>query len=127
MKFSVYAVVLSLLALFYCLAFVLMPVKFASQYGLHLDAGGEVLGRFFGAALGGHGIILWLIRSKSPNDIAARAVLWSAIFYNAVFLIVTLNSIFDKLANSLAWTTVFLDILIILASLYFLAFKKQFN
>ena len=125
MKFSVFAIALSLLGLFYCLGFVLIPAQFMSQFGIQLDPAGVALGKMFGAALGAQAIILWLVRGKSPNDISAKAVLWSTIFLNAVCMIVIVNSILDKVANSLAWGNVCLEILIILGCIYLLILKPK--
>jgi hypothetical protein len=125
MKFSLYATVLSILALLYALALLFLPVQFISHYGLDLDAGAAAIARMFGASLAAQAIVLWLLRGQSPKETAGKAVLWSTFIYNLATLIITLNVILNKLVNSLAWSTAILNILIILISIYFLASKKQ--
>ena len=124
MKFSVFSVVLGLIALFYFLGFVFMPVQFMSQYGIRLDEGGASIGRLFGGALGGYAIAFWIIRNQAASTIAVRSALWATVFSNLVYLFVSLHSLFNGLVNSLAWSSVVVNILIILASLYYLLQKK---
>lgn len=125
MKFSFFAIVMTLLAAIYGLAFIFIPTRFMSQFGIQLDPAGVALGKMYGAALGAQAIIFWFVRSKSPADIACKAVLWATVFFNAVCIAVIVNSILIKLANSLAWGNVCLEILIILAAVYLLMVKAK--
>lgn len=125
MKFSVFATILSLIAAIYGLAFILIPSRFMSQFGIQLDPAGVLLSKMYGAALGALAIIIWLVRSKSPADIACKAVLWATVFFNVVCMAVIVDSILGKLSNSLAWGNVCLEILITLAAIYLLAFKTK--
>lgn len=125
MKFSVFATIVSILALLYALALLAIPVRFLGHYGIALDPAGETMARMFGASLGAQAIILWLLRGQSPADAVGRAVLWSTFFYNLATIIIVLNAVLNKVGNELAWSTIILNFLILMGSIYFLASKKQ--
>ena len=125
MKFSVFATILSILASLYALALLAIPVRFLGHYGITLDASGETMARMFGASLGAQAIILWILRGQSPAETAGRAVLWSTFFYNLSTGIIVLNALLNKVGNELSWSTIVLNFLILVCSVYFLASKKQ--
>ncbi|HLX91747.1 MAG TPA: hypothetical protein VKR32_08695 [Puia sp.] len=124
MKFSVFAVILALLALLYCLAFLLVPVQFVEQYGSHLDANGVQIARLFGGSLVGFAVGNWMVRNQSPASIAARIVLWATGIANVVYLVVAINGIRNNLINSMGWSSVALHALIIVGCIYYLNTKK---
>ncbi|HLX90532.1 MAG TPA: hypothetical protein VKR32_02545 [Puia sp.] len=125
MKFSVFSMILCLIALIYCFAFVAMPVTTMEQYGMHLDASGASIARLFGGALLGFAVAFWIIRNQSPESIAVKSVLWATLISQLVYLIVGLNGILNNLVNSLGWSSIVLHVLIILVCIYFLRAKKE--
>ena len=66
MKLSTFAIIITILAIGFGLAFVFIPVKLAAVYGISLEGGGILMARYFGAANLFLGMIFWSYSSVSP-------------------------------------------------------------
>jgi len=120
MKLSAFAIVVTILAFGFGLAFLIIPVKLAAFYGTTLDGGGIVMARYFGAANLFTGLIYWSYSSVSPAAKSWPKLLLYSIFYEVLQLVITLMAVLNKDSNSMGWTTVGLFALLAIGSLYYL-------
>jgi hypothetical protein len=120
MKLSTFAIIITILAFGFGLAFLIIPVKLAAFYGTTLDGGGIVMARYFGGANLLIGLIYWSYSSVSPAAKSWPKLLLYSIFYDVLQLVVTLVAVLNKDSNSMGWTTVGLFALLAIGSLYYL-------
>ena len=66
MKLSTFAIIITILAVGFGLAFVFVPVKLMAFYGISLDANGIGMARYFGISNLFIGMIFWSYSSVSP-------------------------------------------------------------
>lgn len=59
------------------------PSPLFAQFGLDLDAAGQLIARGYGATLVGYGLVLWLMRG-STDGASVRAFLLSMMAFNAI-------------------------------------------
>jgi hypothetical protein len=105
----------AIISILFGLAFLVLPTRFTSFYNIELNAGGDLIGRLFGAALIGLGLINWL--GRDLKDVQAKRALLTG---NAVGT--GLGSIIALIGqlmgvggiNSLGWTTVIIYLLMTL-------------
>ncbi|GAC1300684.1 MAG: hypothetical protein NVSMB24_01840 [Mucilaginibacter sp.] len=120
MKLSTFAIIITILAVGFGLAFLLVPVKLADLYGVSLAGGGIVVARYFGGANLLIGMIYWSYSGVSPSAKSWPKLLLYTIFYDIIQLIVTLLAVLNKDMNAIGWTTVALFTLLAIGSFYFL-------
>jgi hypothetical protein len=120
MKLSTFAIIVTILAIGFGLAFVFIPVKVAAFYGSTLDGGGIVAARYFGAANLFLGMIFWSYSSVSPAAKSWPKLLLYSLIYDIIQLIITTKAVLDKQSNSMGWTSVALFALLAIGSGYFM-------
>jgi len=120
MKLSSFAIIITILAIGFGLAFVLIPVKLTAFYGITLEGGGIVMARYFGGANLFTGMIYWSYSSVSPSAKSWPKLLLYSLIYEILQLIITLMAVLDNQANAMGWTTVALFALLAIGSGYFL-------
>ena len=124
MKISIFAIILTILGAFYSICLLVFPAKFLSTYGITLDSAGIALARLYGAVLGGLAIIYGSSRNIPQSDRVWQNLLAGTLFFSAVSAVISANSVLNGISNSMGWTTVAVQVLIALASCYFLFQKK---
>lgn len=120
MKLSTFAIIITILAFGFGLAFVFIPVKLVAFYGAGLDGGGVVVARYFGGSNIFLGMIFW---SYSKVPLATKSwprLLRYNLIYDILMLIISLMAVLNGEVNSMAWTTVALFIFLAIGSCYFL-------
>jgi len=123
MKFLTFFTIVAILGALFTLSFLIAPVETAGNYGAHLDAAGVSMARLFGAALGGLSIGAWIVRKQDPASIAARAAIWGSMFFNSVSLVFITLNVLKGVENSLAWSSVAINALILIGLFFFLSKK----
>src|SRR5260370_17494791 len=99
MKLSTFAIIITILAVGYGLAFLLIPVKLAALYGTSLEGGGIVMARYFGGANLFLGMIFWSYSSVSPSAKSWPKLLHNSLIYDIIQLCVTLMPVLNKDSN----------------------------
>jgi hypothetical protein len=120
MKLSTYAIIVTILAIGFGLAFLLVPEKVAEFYGGSLTAGGIVALRYYGSACVFIGLIYWSYSGVSPAAKSWPKLLLYSLVYDVLQLIITLMAVLNKDSNSMAWSSVALFALLAIASLYYM-------
>jgi hypothetical protein len=125
MKLSTYATISAIVAFAYAIALLLFPVQFIEKYGVTLDAASTVITRFFGSAMFAFAILYWINRKIPASDRSWSGLLWSGVFLNVVNCTITVMAITKGIGNSLGWSTVAVNAIFALASLYFISTGKR--
>jgi len=120
MKLSTYAIIITILAFGFGLAFVIIPVKLMAFYGIALDGNAIWLARYFGCSNLFIGMIFWSYSSVSPAAKSWPKLLVYSLFYDIMQLIVTVVSLLSGVGNSNGWSTVALFALLAIGSVYYL-------
>jgi hypothetical protein len=120
MKLSTFAIIITILAVGFGLAFVFIPVKLMAFYGISLDASGIGLAHYFGVSNLFIGMIFWSYSSVSPSAKSWPKLLLYALIYDVLQLVVTLRGLLDGQGNSNGWSTVVLFALLAIGSAYYL-------
>jgi hypothetical protein len=120
MKLSTYAIIVTILAIGFGLAFLLIPVKLLDFYGVSLTGGGIIIARYFGAANLFIGLIFWSYSSVSPSAKSWPKLLLYSLVYDILQLVITLMAVLNKESNSVGWTSVALFAVLAIASLYYM-------
>jgi hypothetical protein len=120
MKLSTFAIIITILAVGFGLAFVVIPVKLMAVYGISLEGGGIIAARYFGASNLFIGMIFWSYSNVSPAAKSWPKLLLYAIIYDILQLIVTLMALLGGQGNSNGWSTVALFAILAIGSAYFL-------
>lgn len=120
MKLSTFAIIVTILAMGFGLAFLLVPVKLAEFYGVSLAGGGIVIARYFGAANIFIGLIFWSYSGVSPTAKSWPKLLLYSLIYDVLQLIITLMTVINKESNNMTWTSVALFALLAIGSLYYM-------
>lgn len=124
MKLSTFAIIITILAFGFGLAFVFIPVKLMAFYGIILDNTGAWMARYYGLANLFIGMIFWSYSGVSPGAKSWPKLLTFSIIYDVMQLVLTLAGILSGLGNSMGWTTVALFALLAAGSAYFLNQSK---
>jgi len=120
MKLSTFAIIITVLAVGFGLAFVLIPVKLMAFYGISVSGGGVLMARYFGISNLFIGMIFWSYSSVSPAAKSWPKLLLYATVYDILQLALTLRVQLNNQGNSMGWTTVALFALLAIGSLYFM-------
>ncbi len=120
MKLSTFAIIITVLAIGFGLAFVFIPVKLMAFYNIGLGGGGVIMARYFGAANLFIGMIFWSYSSVSPTAKSWPKLLLYSLVYDVLQLGITLKAQLNTLSNPMGWTTVALFALLAIGSGYFL-------
>ncbi len=97
-------------SLLFGIAFLLFPENVASLYGVTIDLSNHYP-RFFGSALIGFGVVLWLAR-KIVSGPALRAILIGSFISSFTGLVISIFQAVDITGNSLEWSTVIIYLLL---------------
>ena len=120
MKLSTFAIIITILAAAFGLAFIIMPAQLGTFYGISQNAGGLWLSRYFGASLVFIAMIYWSYSSVTPAAKSWPKLLIFSIIYDVIQLILTVMALLSGVGNSNGWSTVVLYALLIIGSVYFL-------
>jgi hypothetical protein len=120
MKLSTFAIIITILAIGFGLAFVFIPVKLMAFYGISLEPGGIGLARYFGCSNLFIGMIFWSYSSVSPTAKSWPKLLLYSLIYDILQLIVTLSILLGGQGNANGWSTVALFALLAIGSAYYL-------
>jgi hypothetical protein len=120
MKLSTFAIIITILADGFGVAFVFIPVKLMAFYGITLEGGGIIAARYFGVSNLFIGMIFWSYSSVSPAAKSWPKLLLYSLIYDILQLIVTLMAVLNNESNSMGWTTVALFALLAIGSAYFM-------
>jgi hypothetical protein len=105
MRFSTLVVLAGLLALAFCLGFLLVPDLVLGHYGVTTDAGGLLMARFFAASLIQLGLVLLLLREVQDSSTQRAVALGSAVGSLAGLAVAVLGQV-GHIVNALGWSSV---------------------
>jgi len=92
------------------LAFVLVPGRLGSPYGLELDAAAVVVLRLLGAAYLGYGVLNWWARNAEESR-ARRAIVLAQFIGSAIAFITALANQLSGVPNTVGWGAVLVYLL----------------
>jgi hypothetical protein len=124
MKISTFAIILAILTGFYGLGLLTIPVKFMSTYAVTLDSAGVLMARILGTVLTANSITYWLCRNFPASEKVWQYILLGNIFYNAVSTPIAATAVLNGITNSTGWTTVVVQVLVLVGCFYFLLQRK---
>jgi len=125
MKLSAFAIIVTFLAAIFGLAFIIIPARLATFYGVDTCVGGIWLSRYWGATLLFIAMIYWSYSSVSPAAKSWPKLLVFSIIYDLIQLALTLCALLKGVGNSNGWSTVVLYALLIIGSIYYLGVCKR--
>ncbi len=125
MKLSTFAIIITILAGAFGLAFILIPARLGAFYGIELTMGGLWMSRYFGAALLFIAMIYWSYSGVSPAAKSWPKLLMFSIIYDLIQLSLTTVAVLKGVGNSMGWTSVALHALLAIGSAYFLGVCKK--
>ena len=125
MKLSTFAMIITILAAVFGLAFIFIPAQVATFYGVSQDTAGLWVTRYFGASLLFIAMIYWSYSYVSPAAKSWPKLLIFSIIYDVIQLTLTTIALLSGVGNSNGWSTVVLYALLAIGSLYFLGECKK--
>jgi hypothetical protein len=120
MKLNTLMIITAIVAIIFGLGFILAPQASIGLYGNKLDAVGEFMARYFGAALLGYAFLAWLTRNTASKGVQAG-------FFVAMVLGFVV-ALYDGIAgthNGLVWLNVVIYLLLAIGFGYFAFMKKD--
>ncbi|MGZ3765842.1 MAG: hypothetical protein ACXVB0_17135 [Mucilaginibacter sp.] len=120
MKLSTFAIIITILAVGFGLAFIFIPVKLMAFYGINLGGGGVVMARYFGASNLFVGMIFWSYSSVSPAAKSWPKLLLYSLIYDILQLAITVRAQLNNHVSSMGWSSVALFALLSIGSVYYL-------
>src|SRR5579863_3623689 len=99
MKLSTFAIIVTILAIGFGLAFLVVPVKLADFYGARLEGAGIIVARYYGSANLLLGLIYWSYSSVPPSAKSWPKLLLYSLLYDIAQLVITLNALLNKESN----------------------------
>jgi hypothetical protein len=110
----------AVVALIFALGLILMPASMGSLYGTGTSPNQLLLGRLFGSALLGFGLLNWM--AKDMEYASLRPVLAGNLVGDLVGLIVTVMGTLGGVMNSMGWLSVAIYLVLVLGFgyLYFM-------
>ena len=124
MKPPIFLVIVAIVAFVFGILFILVPGPLVSLYGISLSAGGQLVGRLFGAALLGYSVLTWSAR-KAEESQARKAIILAQFIGNTLGFIVALITQFAGTVNALGWSTAVIYFLLALGFCYFQFSKRS--
>ena len=110
----------AVVAIFYGLAFVLIPDNMNALYGVPSAPHIALYARFFGSALLGFGITTWFARDSRSWDVI-RGVLIGIAVTTAIGGLIALFAVLTGLSNAMTWTSVLVYALLFVGAVYWLS------
>ena len=125
MTYKNFLTIASIVSFLFALGFVLMPGQLVSFYNVELNAGGILIGRLFGAALLGFGLLNWFGRDFSDSAVK-QAVLTVNLAGDALGFIFALMGQLGGVpeVNALGWSTVLIYLLLAAGFAYLRFFSR---
>lgn len=125
MTYKNFLSIASIVAFLFALGFILMPGQLMSLYNVELNAGGILIGQFFGATLLGFGLLNWFGRDFSENG-AKQAVLTANLASDALGFIFMLIGQLGGVPgiNALGWSSVLIYLLLAAGFAYLRFFSR---
>lgn len=123
MKLSVLMVIKAIVVFVYGIAFVLVPAKTMSVYGMTLQQDGALMTQFFGASFILLGIILWTGRKAARTDVALKGIILAVVVGDIIGFVVALMAQLNGVMNVFGWGNVAIYLILALAFAYFLVAK----
>ena len=120
MKLSTFAMIITILAAGFGLAFLFIPVKLTAFYGISLEGGGIIIARYFGVSNLFTAMIYWSYSSVSLTAKSWPKLLLFSIIYDILQLTMALIAQLNNEANSWGWSIVTLFALLAIGSGYYL-------
>ncbi|MGO8738981.1 hypothetical protein [Rhodoblastus sp.] len=119
MSSKTFLTIISVIAIVFGVAFVLVPYTLADVYSVQPSPATAMDARFFGSALLAWGLISWLAREFEGEPL--RAVLIGSVAGHAIGAVVTVNGVLSGVMNGLAWMNVLIYLFGAAGCLYFIA------
>jgi hypothetical protein len=118
MKLKALMIVNTVIAAVYGIAFVVIPGRLVSLYGVTADAPLRYVGQFLGAALVGFAVVSWLARN-APDSPTRQAIVFGLGTGCAIGCVIALLGQLGGVVNALGWSTVVIYFLLAVAFGYF--------
>lgn len=117
--------VASIVSFIFALGFIFMPAQLTGTYNVTLNDGGVLIGRLFGAALFGFGVLNWFGRHFS-DDQAQQGLANANLAGDAVGFVLALLMQMNGMAgvNALGWLNVLIYLLLALGFGYLRFYAK---
>ena len=116
-------VIKAIVVFVYGIAFVLVPAKTMSFYGMTLQPDGALMTQFFGASFILLGIVLWTGRKADRTEVALKGIVLAVVIGDIIGFVVALMAQLNGVMNVLGWGNVALYLVLALAFAYFLVAK----
>ena len=123
MKLSVLMVIKAIVVFVYGIAFVLVPAKTMSLYGMTLQQDGALMTQFFGASFILLGIVLWTGRKAARSEVALKGIILAVVIGDLIGFVVALMAQLNGVMNVFGWGNVAIYLILALAFAYFLITK----
>jgi len=125
MTYKNFLSIASIVAFLFALGFIVMPGQRMSLYKVELNAGGSLMGQFFGGTLLGFGLLNWFGRDFSENG-AKQAVLTANLASDALGFIFMLIGQLGGIPgiNALGWSSVLIYLLLAAGFAYLRFFSR---
>jgi predicted membrane channel-forming protein YqfA (hemolysin III family) len=125
MKLSTFAIIVTILAALFGLAFVFIPAQMATFYGLSQDPAALWTTRYFGASLLFIAMIYWSYSHESESAKSWPKLLQFSIIYDLIQMVLTATALLSGVGNTHGWSSVVLYAVLAMASLYYLGVCKK--
>ncbi len=102
---STFMTIAAVLAVVFGLGFILAPAWTMSSYGVTLEVPAQWMGRYFGSALIGIGVLTWLARNAESGE-GLRAVILGNLVGAVLGLVVAILDAITGVGNALVWLNV---------------------
>jgi hypothetical protein len=123
MKLSVLMVIKAIIVFVYGIAFVLVPARTMSLYGMTLQQDGALMTQFFGASFILLGIVLWSGRKAARSEVALKGIVLAVVIGDLIGFVVALMAQLNGVMNVFGWGNVAIYLILALAFAYFLITK----
>ena len=120
MKLSTYLAIAGIVTILFGLEFLLVPEFGIKQYGIPTEPHNLMQARTFGATLLPYGLIIWLARG-TRDDATLRAILQGGAVGTLVGVLLNAWAALAGLQNAMAWSSVVIYAVFLVANLYFLS------
>jgi len=114
---KIFLTIAAIIVVLYGVAFLLIPHEFMATYGGPPDRSLAFMGRFFGAALIGLGLVWWFAKDFASWE-ATRGVLIAGAVATAIMGVVGCLGVLRGVTNAAGWTTVFFNALFFVFAVY---------
>ena len=117
MKFKTIFIIHAIVPLAYGICFELVPQLMLSIYGVTQGPGEILMGRYFGVALIGIGLVFWLARDVTDGK-ARRAIVLALLISNIIGVIVSVQGTLSGVMSAVGWSAVGIYVLMGLGVAY---------